>query len=135
MNRIAVYTYDSKGNEVFINKHLQEMDAFIKNSFGDDAKYDVFVDNTRLSEERKGFNQLMKKIKKKQYTFLVVPSINRIYKPEYNIELLVQYIKEIESCGVQILDTSQGSTPQEIIYNTIVRPFMENNAYHQSNAE
>jgi hypothetical protein len=42
--------------------------------------------------------------------------------------LLMQYMKEIESHGVQILDISQGSTPQEIIYNTITRPLLENNA-------
>ncbi|MCL2106735.1 MAG: recombinase family protein [Oscillospiraceae bacterium] len=128
MNRIAVYTYDSKGSEVFINKHLKKMEEFIENSFGDDVKYDVFVDKTGLSGDRAGFNQLMDKIKQKQYTFLIVPNINRIYRPEYNMGLLMQFMKEIESNGVQILDLSQGSTPQEIIYNTIIRPLLENNA-------
>jgi hypothetical protein len=71
MNKIAVYTYDSKGNEVFINKHLQEMDAFIKNAFGDEAKYDVFFDKTGINEDRADFTQLTDKIKNRQYTFLI----------------------------------------------------------------
>jgi len=104
------------------------MEAFAKNSFGDDVKYDVFIDKTGLSRDKTGFNKLMDKIKKRQYTFLIVPNINRIYRPEYNMEVLVELMKEIESHRVQILDISQGNTPQEICYNTIIKPLLENNA-------
>lgn len=125
MNKIAVYTYHSTGNEVFINQHLQEMAAFIKNSFGDNAKYDVFVDKTGLHGDREEFNLLMEKVRKRQYTFLVVPCINRIYRPQYDMKILMEHIAEIEHYGVQILDVSQGSTPQEIICNTIIKPLLE----------
>jgi len=114
MNKIALYTYDSKGNDVFISKHLQAMEAFVKRSFGDDAKYDVFVDKTGLRGDREEFHMLMENVRKRQYTLLVVPHINRIYKPQYDMEIFMELVAEIENCGVQILDISQGSTPQEI---------------------
>jgi len=107
--KIAAYTYDSVGNEKFISSHLKAVDGFIGDSFGEDAKYEVFVDRNGLYQNRDSFNSLMDNIRKGKYQCLVVPTLNRIYRPEYDMDIFKKLIQEIESYGVEIMDVSEGN--------------------------
>lgn len=99
--RCAIYHRLSIPNTQQINKEKEELIKYCKEVLKID-NIDVFIDEGTVTNHRENFENMMKRIENEEFTDLLVYSMDRLYKPRYNLQIYKQIIKNIENNNVHI---------------------------------
>jgi len=107
-NKIAVYTYNSFGNDKHIAEVLNKIEVFVARIFGN-VKCEIYVD--RNSNERENLKKLMDNVRASKCDVLIVPTLNRLHRvypenPESE-QTFMEIWDELKRHGVEVIDYSK----------------------------
>lgn len=106
--KCALYCRYSIDNKEMIEKQKNELIKYCK-EYLEIMNYELFVEIGSVDKKRPVFDELMKRIRNKEFTDLLVQHPNRIYRAEYDKRKFDDIIMEINRNGVS-MHSIQGPT-------------------------
>lgn len=110
--RCAIYNRYSIDNEIMINMRRDELANYCENVLKI-YDYEIFEDIGSVLKERLAFQKMLEKMKRGEFTDLLVYHPNRIYRAEYNKDKYNNIIKEISSYNIEIHSMIQQELKEE----------------------
>ena len=108
-NDVCIFTRDSLGNEEKINNDKMELVCFAS-LYLPTLKQVFFLEKgSVLEENREVLNNLLSHLQQNHTKWVLVPHINRLYRPEYEngMEKLNEIVSQILSTGAGLISYNE----------------------------
>lgn len=104
-NDVCIFTRDSLGNEENLNRDKSDLQEFASSKLPTLKQVFFLEKGSVLEENREVLNNLFTHLQQKHTKWVLVPHINRIYRPEYEngMEKLNEIVSQILSSGAGII--------------------------------